>query len=281
MSTFEAPAKVNLSLHVEPPKSDGYHPIASLVQTIEWCDRLDVEEAEDDDLKVVGAELDPEDNLVRKALEAARLLKPVPPLSIRMRKRIPIGAGLGGGSSDAAATLLAAFSFGAAADAEMAEAASSLGADVPLFLVGGTILMSGYGEVIETQPDLTGLAIAVAVPDFSLSTADVYRRWDEMEGPTGETSSLGSLPPPLRGGMPIRNDLTPAAMDLEPMLGDFMADLRSQWGSAVLMTGSGSGCFGLFPDQGEAEDAAQAVRGWSRVAFGAELRSRGVARVEE
>ena len=281
MSVFEAPAKLNLSLLVEPPKADGYHPINSLVQTIEWCDRLEVEEAEDDDFTVVGDKLDPKDNLVRKAVEAARRLRPVPPLSIHMKKRIPIGAGLGGGSSDAAATLVAAFSFGAATDAEIAETASSLGADVPLFLVGGTILMSGYGEVIETQPALDGLAVAVAVPDFSLSTAEVYRRWDELEGPTGETASLISLPPPLRGPMPIRNDLTPAAMDLEPALGDFMADLRGLWGSAVLMTGSGSACFGFFPDQGEADDAARAASGWSRVAFGADLRDRGVSRVAE
>lgn len=281
MSLFEAPAKVNLSLHVEPPKSDGYHPIKSLVQTIEWCDRLHVEEAEDDELKVVGAELDPDDNLVRMAVEVARLLKPVPKLSITLRKRIPIGTGLGGGSSDAAATLLAAFSFAGVTDDEIAEVASTLGADVPLFLVGGTILMSGFGEVIETQPELGGLAVAVAVPDFSLMTAEVYRRWDQMEGPTGETSSHGSLPPSLRDGMPIRNDLTPAAIDLEPMLGDFMADLRAVWGTTVLMTGSGSGCFGLFPDLGEADDAARAVHGRSRVVFGADLRSRGVARVEE
>jgi 4-diphosphocytidyl-2-C-methyl-D-erythritol kinase len=281
MSVYEAPAKVNLSLHVEPPQSDGYHPIQSLVQTIEWCDRLEVEETEDDDLKVVGAELDPEDNLVRRALDTARLLGPVPKLSINLRKRIPIGSGLGGGSADAAATLLAAMSFGAVTDAELAEAALSIGADVPLFLVGGTILMSGYGEVIETQPGLVGVAVAVAVPDFSLSTAEVYQRWDQMEGPVGEVSADGSLPPRLRGGMPIRNDLTPAAIDLEPTLGDFMADLRSAWGSTVLMTGSGSACFGLFLDQGEADDAAQAVRGRSRVAFGADLRRRGVARVEE
>lgn len=281
MSVFEAPAKVNLSLHVEPPKSDGYHPIKSLVQTIEWCDRLDVEEGDDDELKVDGDELDPDDNLVRRALDAARLLKPVPKLSINLRKRIPIGAGLGGGSSDAAATLLAALSFATVTDAEIAEVASTLGADVPLFLVGGTILMSGYGEVIESQPDLGELAVAVAVPDFSLSTVEVYQRWDQMEGPFGETSSSRSLPPPLRGGMPIRNDLTPAAMSLEPALGDFMADLRSVWGTTVLMTGSGSGCFGLFLDQGEADDAARTVRARTRVAFGADLRSHGVARVEE
>jgi 4-diphosphocytidyl-2-C-methyl-D-erythritol kinase len=281
MSEYEAPAKVNLSLHVEPPQADGYHPIQSLVQTIEWCDRLVVEEAEQDELRVVGADLDPEDNLVRRALDAARLLKPVPNLSIDLRKRIPIGTGLGGGSADAAATLLAALSFGAVTDDEITETALSVGADVPLFLVGGTILMSGYGEVIESQPGLVSLAVAVAVPDFSLSTAEVYRRWDDMEGPIGETASEGLLPPQLRGGMPIRNDLTPAAIDLEPMLGDFMADLRSAWGSTVLMTGSGSGCFGLFPDLGEADDAAQAVRSRSRVAFGADLRSHGAARIEE
>ncbi|HLF59548.1 MAG TPA: 4-(cytidine 5'-diphospho)-2-C-methyl-D-erythritol kinase [Acidimicrobiia bacterium] len=281
MSVFEAPAKLNLSLLVEPPKSDGYHPITSLVQTIEWCDRLEVEEAEDDNFTVVGADIDPEDNLVVKAIAAARLVRPLPPLSIRLEKRIPIGAGLGGGSSDAAATLLAAFSFGAYDDAVLTETASSLGADVPLFLVGGTILMSGYGEIIEAQPHLGELAVAVAVPAFSLSTADVYRRWDELEGPTGETPSPGSLPPALRDGMPIRNDLTPAAMDLEPTLGDFIADLRAMWGSAVLMTGSGSACFGLFPDRGEADDAARAVTGRSRVAFGADLRIHGVSRVEE
>ena len=250
MSLYEAPAKVNLSLHVEPPEADGYHPIQSLVQTIEWCDRLVVEESEEDELRVAGADLDPEDNLVRMALDAARRLKPVPKLSIDLRKRIPIGTGLGGGSSDAAATLLAALSFGAVTDDEINEIASSVGADVPLFLVGGTILMSGYGEVIESQPGLTGLAVAVAVPDFSLSTADVYRRWDGMEGPIGETAGEGLLPPQLRGGMPIRNDLTPAAIDLEPMLGDFMADLRSAWGSTVSDDGLGIGLLRTVPGSG-------------------------------
>jgi 4-diphosphocytidyl-2-C-methyl-D-erythritol kinase len=281
VSAFEAPAKVNLSLHVEPPKADGYHPIKSLVQTIEWCDLLEVEKAEGDDLKVAGADLDPEDNLVRKAIDAVRVQRSVPPLEMRLRKRIPIGSGLGGGSSDAAAALLAAFSFGPDDDTAMQEVATSLGADVPLFLVGGTILMSGYGEVIETQPDLSGLAIAVAVPSFSLSTADVYRRWDELEGPSGEVTSPGSLPPALRGEMPIRNDLTPAAVALEPMFGDFIADLRSLWGPCVLMTGSGSGCFALFPNHDEADDAAQAVRKWASTAFAADLRRRGVSRVED
>ncbi len=164
MSLFEAPAKVNLSLHVEPPATDGFHPITSLVQTVDWCDRLEVDEAESEEMTVLGADLDPEDNLVRKAVEAVRLRQPVPPLKLRLRKRIPVGSGFGGGSSDAAATLLAAFSFGGGDQTGMADVASSLGADVPLFLVGGTALISGYGEVVEPQPALAGLAIAVAVP---------------------------------------------------------------------------------------------------------------------
>jgi 4-diphosphocytidyl-2C-methyl-D-erythritol kinase len=78
--------------------------------------------------------------------------------------------------------------------------------------------------------------------------------------------------------MPIRNDLTPAAIDLEPTLADFMADLRANWGGPVAITGSGSGCFGFFPDLGEANDAARAVTELCRAAVGAELRSNGVTR---
>jgi 4-diphosphocytidyl-2C-methyl-D-erythritol kinase len=84
----------------------------------------------------------------------------------------------------------------------------------------------------------------------------------------------------LRDGIPIRNDLTPAAFDLEPELADFMADLRARWGLQVAMTGSGSACFALFPDLDDASDAAAAVSTRCRAAFGAELRPLGVARVD-
>jgi 4-diphosphocytidyl-2-C-methyl-D-erythritol kinase len=111
-----------------------------------------------------------------------------------------------------------------------------------------------------------------------MSTVDVYKRWDEMEGPTGETIGPRQLPPGLRDGIPIRNDLTPAAIDLEPSLADFMADLRAQWGVPVAMTGSGSGCFGFFPDLDEATDAAATISPMCRAAVGARLRPNGVRR---
>jgi 4-diphosphocytidyl-2-C-methyl-D-erythritol kinase len=277
VTVYESPAKVNLNLLVEAPRADGLHHLQSLVQTVGWLDQLDVEESEEDNLVIDGADLDPEDNLVTRSLKAIRARGFVPPLDIRLDKQIPIGAGLGGGSSNAAATLLAATETGRMPRSVAEEVAPSIGADVPLFLTGGTILMTGIGDQVESQRPLTGFAVAMAVPPFEISTVDVYRRWDEMEGPEGESIAPRLLPPGLREGMPIRNDLIPAAVGIEPALADFMADLRMQWGGPVLMTGSGSGCFGFFPDPEEAADAARSVENLCRAAVGTGLRSNGVA----
>lgn len=278
MTIYESPAKVNLTLLVQPPRPDGYHPIESLVQTIEWLDLLEVAEADDESVVIDGADIDPGDNLVVKALRAIRGHGSVPRLEIRLKKQIPTGAGLGGGSSNAAATLLAGAEAGNLSSSAAGEAAPSVGADVPLFLVGGSLVVTGIGEVVEPlRPPLTGFALAVAVPPFEMSTVEVYRRWDMLEGPQGEGIEDRNLPPGLRDGMPVRNDLTPAAIDIEPALADFMADLRSQWGVGVGMTGSGSGCFGFFPDLDEATDASAGVSAMCRAAAGAELRPEGVA----
>ncbi len=277
MTVFESPAKINLALHVEPRRKDGLHPLESLVQTVEWLDLLEVEESDEDNLVIDGADIDPEDNLVTRSVKAIRERGFVPPLDIRLDKQIPIGAGLGGGSSNAAATLLAATEVGRIPRSVAEDVAPSIGADVPLFLIGGTLLMGGIGEQVESAQPLSGFAVAVAVPDFELSTVEVYRRWDEMEGPEGETIPPRLLPPGLRDGIPIRNDLSPAAFDLEPTMADFMADLRMRWGGPVQMTGSGSGCFGFFPDPDEAADAARSVEDLCRATVGARLRPSGVA----
>ena len=283
MTTYEAPAKLNLSLLVSLPRSDGLHPLESLVQTIAWCDHLAVEEGEGEDtLEIEGAEINVGDintaeNLVLKALEAARTRGSVPPLSLSLEKRLPIAAGLGGGSSDAAATLKAVVDLGGLSEALAIEVAPAVGADVALFLTGGSLLMAGVGETITAVEPLSGFSVAIAVPDFGLATGDVYQRWDKMEGPLGEAVANTSLPPQLRNAMPIRNDLLPAALDLEPRLGDFIADLREMWGTAVSMTGSGSACFGYFVSAAEAEDAAASVSDFSDTAEGVELRALGVA----
>ena len=279
MTVYESPAKLNLALLVEPPRSDGYHPVESLVQTIEWIDRLDVEEAEEDRFGVDGADLDPEDNLVLRSVKALRDRSFVPPLDIRLVKHIPPGAGLGGGSSNAAATLLAAGEIAGLPRSTVDEIAPSIGSDVPLFLTGGTMLVTGVGERIEHLQAFSGFAVAVAVPPFEMATPEVYRRWDEMDGPTGEALSPARLPPPVRDGIPIRNDLTPAAIAIESELADFMADLRARWGTPVMMTGSGSGCFAFFPDPDEATGAAASVSDMCRATRGLSLRPAGVQRL--
>lgn len=279
MKSYEAPAKLNLSLHVDPPRSDGFHPLQSLVQTIEWCDTLTFEEGESiDTLQVSGADVDPEDNLVLRAMKSVRKTASFPPQAITLEKQIPIEAGLGGGSSDAAATLMAAAD-SKISESDLGEMAAALGADVPLFLVGGTLQMSGVGEVVDPVRPLSEFALAVVVPEFGLSTQDVYEKWDKLEGPIGDAVSDPSLPPALRYEMPMRNDLVPAALEIEPRFGDFMADLRDLWSVAVCMTGSGSACFGYFGSLEEAEDAAGAVEHLTSDGRGVELRPRGVAEV--
>jgi 4-diphosphocytidyl-2-C-methyl-D-erythritol kinase len=278
MTRVEAPGKLNLSLLVEPPAPNGYHPLDSLVQTIEWCDILEFESVDDDtdQVTVTGADIDPDDNLVVKALREVRRDHLLASQRVRLEKSLPVAAGIGGGSSDAAATVLAAGRVLGLDRTTMIGITDRLGADVPLFLTGGTLRMSGFGEKIAPEQGLGGFSFAIAVPDFGLLTAEVYSRWDELEGPVGEELPAQSTPPQLRGGMPLRNDLLPAAISLEPRLGDFMADLRAAWGNAVCLTGSGSACFGYFPDLTEANDASAAVAAICAVVRGVEVRSRGV-----
>jgi 4-diphosphocytidyl-2-C-methyl-D-erythritol kinase len=275
---YEAPAKVNLSLLVSPPRSDGFHPLESLVQTVEWCDLLDVEPGQEGRDSIVT---DIEDNIVERALVELRKTAAVPPLAITLDKQIPIAAGLGGGSSDAAAVLMAGAEQVGVSRSGLADVAAHVGSDVALFLTGGTMIMRGRGEQIETVEPLSEFAVAIVVPDFGLSTADVYQRWDALEGPVGDPVPDQRLPPTMRGGMPMRNDLLPAALDFEPRLGDFIADIGSIWGSPVCLTGSGSACFGYFATLDEATDAAFAVSDVVREGRGVGLRGNGVRGLDD
>lgn len=275
MTEYLAPAKVNLSLLVFPPRRDGLHPLQSLVQTIEWTDKLDVELGEGRD----ELETEIEDNLVTRAIVLAREFGDVPPLRMTLDKQIPIEAGLGGGSSDAAAALVAAADFGRFDRSLLPAVATRVGSDVPLFLTGGTMLVGGVGDSIESVFPADDFALAVVVPGFGLSTAEVYQRWDRLEGPEGDVTPDRLLPPSLRGRMPMRNDLLPAALAVEPLLGDFMSDVAAVWGTMVCLTGSGSGCFGYFATVDEAASAVDAVSGLVGDGMGVALRDRGVERL--
>ena len=281
---WEAPAKVNLSLELQSPDSDGMHPLRSMVQAIDWCDLLEVEEEDEDRLEIEGADLpDDGENLVWKGVAALRLRlgQRGPKLDIKLKKSIPVSAGLGGGSSDAAASMVALAALHQTPAAVVEEVAASVGSDVPFFLVGGTAWIEGKGERIsEARIDLDSWALGLAVPDFELRTEDVYRAWDRLDGPSGPILQGRSLPPALRGQGPLRNDLTPAAIASRSELGDWIEELVQTWERPVAMSGSGPALFAFFADFDEAEGAARSLPKSYRASRAVLPRRTGVVRID-
>ncbi len=275
----EAFAKVNLGLVVSSRGSDGYHPLISLAQSVSLADRLVLGFSDNDEFEVDGMDAS-DDNLAWRAAEAVRAeVGSSQPIVLRLDKNIPVAAGLGGGSADAAAGLaIAAGLFGLPAD-RLPELALGLGADVPFCLSGGLAVLEGRGERISRRPLVGTYAIAIVVPDLELSTPAVYGSWDELGEPEGDPVPTSHLPPALRDYSPLRNDLQPAAEALAPEVADWRVELSARWGRPVVMSGSGPALYGFFLDEAEAGDAisdrpagARAVavavpvpRGWREV----------------
>lgn len=284
---LRAPAKVNLGLAVTGRRPDGYHLLESLFAPLALCDELVLEVepcgAGAVEIEVVcGAPLDPTlpaalqavpsgpDNLVHRA---ARLFCERSGFSakirIGLRKAIPAGAGLGGGSSDAAAALqgLRELSGVAVAPEVLAAWGLELGADVPFFLAPGAARVTGIGERIERIAGLPELPIGLANPGKNLATADVYRMADQQggaltknrPGPTmpalsGSTQDLRDAAPALRDL--LINDLEPAARRLCPSIARIADRMAGQGALAVSMTGSGATVFGVFESEAAAHAAA-------------------------
>jgi 4-diphosphocytidyl-2-C-methyl-D-erythritol kinase len=220
-----APAKLTVSLRIVGVRDDGYHLLDAEMVTLDLADELHF--AEGDSLEVVGASsLDVpagDSNLVRRALAAVGRRA-----DVRLIKRIPAGAGLGGGSADAAAVLRWA-------GCDDVAVAASLGADVPFCLVGGRARVTGVGDVVEPLDSLDR-TFTLLTPPFGVETAAVYRRWDELGGPRGEGA----------------NDLEPAALSVEPRLAAYRDALAEATGRTPVLAGSGSTWFveGSFPGDG-------------------------------
>lgn len=260
-----APAKLNLDLRVLGLERGGYHRLRSLAQAIDYCDTLEVERAEEDRLDVEGEEI-PGENLVWKAVERLRKRSGnTTPLHLVLHKQIPVAAGLGGGSADAAAALL--LIGGMLKAGPVVDLAASIGADVPFFLRGGLAMMEGRGERLTPLPRITDYAVGVVTPGFHLSTTDVFESWDQLGGARGREVRGDAVPPSLREYAPLINDLEPAARRIAPDLGDWIADLEERWGRPVLLTGSGPTLFSFFVDLDEARSAAASTPG--RAAFAA------------
>jgi len=279
-----APAKLNLTLAVIGRRDDGYHLLDSLVGFTEYGDTVAAEESQTLTLAMAGPfgatlAVDPVENLV---LRAARLLAEAggitPCAALTLTKRLPVASGIGGGSSDAAATLLALAELWRLAPApeDLAAIGLKLGADVPVCLAGRTARLEGIGERIGPAPALPAAAIVLVNPGVGLATPQVFRArqggFSAGAGPQGVLShspiDARALATALEG---TGNDLTAPAITLLPVIAEVLAALDAAPGRLLArMSGSGATCFALFADEAAAEAAASAIAaahpGWWSVA---------------
>jgi 4-diphosphocytidyl-2-C-methyl-D-erythritol kinase len=267
-----APAKVNLALHVTRRREDGYHDLESLVVFADVADELAASPAGADSLAIGGpfarALGAGETNLVSRAVSAFRARWPdavATGLALHLTKNLPVAAGIGGGSADAAAALrlMAGLANRAIPVAELANMAAGLGADVPACLVSTPLIARGVGEVLAPLPEFPALHIVLVNPMIPLATADVFRRLRAHDN-----YPLPELPSPLTRPAQLglwlaetRNDLQPPAVKLVPVIGDIVAQLAETQGCILArMSGSGATVFGLFGSSGQAHQAAQVMR---------------------
>ncbi|WP_334128094.1 4-(cytidine 5'-diphospho)-2-C-methyl-D-erythritol kinase [Sneathiella sp.] len=260
-----APAKINLFLHVTGKRADGYHLLESLVAFAAYGDRISVAPADNLTLEMSGpfaSETDTgPDNLVWKAAEQLRRAAGVRHgAHIHLVKNLPVASGIGGGSSDAATTLKLlnrAWNLKLAPE-RLAEIGLSVGADVPVCLLGKPAMMRGIGEQLEEIPGFELNHIILVNCNIKVSTAEVFRRLPRIEARPAVRSS------DMAGGVDLaaflgatRNDLERPAMEIEPMIADAIAAVSALAGCRLArMSGSGATVFGLFATAGAARDAA-------------------------
>jgi 4-diphosphocytidyl-2-C-methyl-D-erythritol kinase len=267
---IHAPAKLNLCLFLGPRREDGLHALCSLFEPLALADAIEISAAERDEVVCAGVE---GENLASRALAELREHGwEAPPLRIEIEKRIPVAAGLGGGSADAAAVLRLArdpAGGGGRPVPDLAGIGAELGADVPSQLDPAFSLVGGAGEHVERLPAPVPHAVVLLPGGGGLSTAAVFAEADRLGLGRGE-EELGSLATRLReaagaGASPLEyaellaNDLEPAARSLRPDIGAALDALREAGAPLVLLTGSGPTAFGLFPTVADAKSAAAEI----------------------
>jgi 4-diphosphocytidyl-2-C-methyl-D-erythritol kinase len=260
-----APAKINLGLRVIGRRPDGYHEIETVFQEISLCDRLEFHGEAQWSLEIRGATLDAgEANFVTRA---ARLLSRAAGVlcaaRIVLHKEIPVGGGLGGGSSDGAVALIGlcrlwGLSWGAK---ELAPRAAEIGSDCPFFLVGGLAHGSGRGEVIEPLPECVPGTVVLVIPEFGVSTAWAYAAGgfpltDEAKSVIF-LSCIKDRTIPAWHSSCFPNDLENIVLRRYPELGRVKQKLLDFGAEGACLSGSGSALYGLFSDSARATHAAQ------------------------
>jgi len=260
-----APAKVNLCLHVLGRRSDGYHEVAMLMQALTLADEVELTVAPGDGLtcSCAGVELAPtEENI---ALRAARLLLAEAgvrvQVKLRVEKRIPVAAGLGGGSSDAAAVLVGLnrlLRLGWTAQ-RLRQLGATLGADVPFFVEGGAAWATGIGEILQPVPPLPPLYYLLVNPGIKVSTPWVYRNLALTS--FSPKATLPKFFASTEGVVRLlHNTLETVTVPTFPVIAEIKQRLLRQGALGALMSGSGPTVFGLFASRQQAETAAESLR---------------------
>ena len=267
---LRAYAKVNFALDVIGLRVDGYHDIATVMQSISLSDEVEIEriaEGFEFTFEPEGAEIGPPERntayVAWKSLQ--RLTGGALPASVRLRKWVPVGAGLGGGSADAAAVLVGLnqlFDLGLRAD-ELREVGARVGADVPFCISGGTALGEGVGEMLTPLPGPPTQHLVLVKPHRSADTGEIYRAHDAAGAESARcvepvVSALQSRS--LRDfAASVGNDLTSVTSDLVPEVAALQRDLLAKGALGAAMSGSGTAVYGIFDDEGAAERAANTV----------------------
>lgn len=267
MSRVPAPAKINLALLIGPARADGLHEVVTVMQRIDLCDSVTLDPAPALVVEGFG-----KDTLVRSALEKlAATVGNGAAWRVQLEKRIPLAAGLGGGSADAGAALALANRTLSTPlpDDELADLAAEVGADVPFFLTPGPKLAEGAGERLRALELPQDYWVVVALPRFArkASTGEVYRRFDELGGPDGFderrqalTDALAAVSRPRDFSAFPPNDLAAAAG--RPRLAD---ELIEHGAFRADLSGAGPAVYGLFHHRPDAAKAARRLRARARV----------------
>jgi 4-diphosphocytidyl-2-C-methyl-D-erythritol kinase len=267
--TLRAPAKLNLTLEVLGRRADGYHSIRSVMVPVDLCDEIDLRIAPGGFTFACSGAVVEGENLVERAVRMLDL--PSERIHIELRKHIPMGAGMGGGSSDAAAIVLAAQRgfFSKRAESDDLAIARALGSDVPFFLVQTGALVEGTGERITALGAMPPWHAIVIKPPVAISTAQAYRRIDEA-GPRETRSRSASIGMQMAEALQraqfdrvvdlLQNDFHEAFARQTPEIALALTALESAGARKALMTGSGSCVFALARNGGECRAIAQAVR---------------------
>jgi len=278
-------AKINLDLRVLERRADGYHNLRTVFQTISLADTLDIAYAPARRLTVeLQSTVEITGNLIEKA---AQLLAIPGRFNIRLHKRIPMGGGLGGGSSNAAAMLLAIpFLVGKQVPLrKLIDLASQLGSDVPFFLLGGTAAGLDRGTELYPLPDIPRLPAVVITPKIHVSTAEAYRAIDEHRSgappaPTSHEALTWMLETAPPAAWPCCNDFETVVFPQFPQLKSIQGKLQKLGAGVALMSGSGSTLFGLFANRKSRDSAVVSLRKdlGKEVIFPVSLVSRGAYR---